>query len=33
VKLRIDRDRLIRWIDELALISEALPPAVTRVFF
>src|SRR6185436_276697 len=33
VKLQIDRDRLTRWIDELALISEAPPPAVTRVLF
>jgi N-carbamoyl-L-amino-acid hydrolase len=33
VKLTIDRDRLVRWIDELALITEAEPPVVTRVLF
>jgi N-carbamoyl-L-amino-acid hydrolase len=33
VKLPIDRDKLVRWIDELALITEAEPPVVTRVLF
>jgi N-carbamoyl-L-amino-acid hydrolase len=33
VKLSIDRDKLVRWIDELALITEAEPPVVTRVLF
>jgi N-carbamoyl-L-amino-acid hydrolase len=33
VKLPIDRDTLVRWIDELALITEAEPPVVTRVLF
>ena len=33
MKLQIDRDRLVRWIDELALITEAEPPVVTRVLF
>ena len=31
--LTIDSDRLQRWIDDLAEISEAAPPAVTRVLF
>jgi ureidoglycolate amidohydrolase len=31
--LTIDTIRLQRWIDELAAISEASPPAVTRVLF
>lgn len=31
--LAIDHARLVRWIDELALITEAVPPAVTRVLF
>lgn len=33
MKLAIDRDKLVRWIDELALITEAEPPVVTRVLF
>jgi len=33
VKLGIDRDQLVRWIDELSLITEAEPPVVTRVLF
>ena len=33
MKLTIDADRLVRWIDELALITEAEPPVVTRVLF
>jgi len=33
VNLAIDRDKLVRWIDELALITEAEPPVVTRVLF
>jgi N-carbamoyl-L-amino-acid hydrolase len=33
VKLTIDADRLVRWIDELSLITEAEPPVVTRVLF
>jgi ureidoglycolate amidohydrolase len=31
--LAIDSARLQRWIDDLAAISEAAPPAVTRVLF
>jgi ureidoglycolate amidohydrolase len=31
--LAIDSTRLQRWIDELAAISEATPPVVTRVLF
>jgi ureidoglycolate amidohydrolase len=33
VKLPVDRDKLVKWIDELALITEAEPPVVTRVLF
>lgn len=33
MKLSIDRDKLVSWIDELALITEAEPPVVTRVLF
>lgn len=33
MKLTIDRKRLGQWIDELALITEAEPPVVTRVLF
>jgi ureidoglycolate amidohydrolase len=33
VTLAIDRDKLVRWIDELALITETEPPVVTRVLF
>jgi ureidoglycolate amidohydrolase len=32
-KVEIDSSRLQRWIDELAAISEATPPVVTRVLF
>ena len=33
MNLEVDRDRLIAEIDELATISEAEPPAVTRIVF
>lgn len=33
MKLGIDRDQLVRWIDELALITEGEPPVVTRILF
>ena len=33
MNLDVDRDRLIRDIDELAQISDAEPPAVTRIVF
>jgi ureidoglycolate amidohydrolase len=33
VNVRLNRELLAQWIDELALITEAPPPAVTRVLF
>jgi ureidoglycolate amidohydrolase len=33
MKIEVDRDRLSTEIEELALISEAAPPAVTRIVF
>ncbi len=33
MKLEIDRDRLLSEIESLAAISEADPPAVTRIVF
>jgi hydantoinase/carbamoylase family amidase len=33
VKVPVDRDKLVRWIDELAFITEAEPPVVTRLLF
>src|SRR5688572_550048 len=33
MKIKVERDKLVRWIDQLAKFSDATPPAVTRVLF